>query len=129
MSVAGEDSLPLETLKGKRVLAVAAVGEPELFRRQLEAIDAEVALAAFRDHHPFSDQDVTDLARRAASSDLVVCTLKDAVKLGRRWPGPSRLWYVSQQLVVDQGAEHVTRLIERVLDARAAAATSAGPSG
>ena len=52
--------------------------------------------------------------------------LKDAVKLGGRWPGPSRLWYVSQQLVVDQGVEEVNRLLERVMDARASAATTAG---
>jgi len=120
-----QETAPLEHLRGENVLAIAAIGEPDLFARQLQDLGARVTLAAFRDHHAFSDADVADLARRAGKG-LPVCTLKDAVKLVRRWPGPSRLWYVSQQLVVDQGVEHVTRLIERVLNARAAAAPSAG---
>ena len=119
------EQLPLERLRGESVLAIAAIGEPELFRRQLVRAGAQVSLAAFRDHHAFSDAEVANLAGRAGKG-MAVCTLKDAVKLAGRWPGPSRLWYVSQQLVVDQGAEHVTRLIKRVLSARAAAAPSAG---
>lgn len=126
VSATGAESLPLEALRGKRVLAVAAIGEPGLFRGQLEQAHADVSLAAFRDHHAYTEQDVRELAGRAGSSDLVVCTLKDVVKLGGRWPGPSRLWYVSQQLVVEQGAELVTRLLTRVLEPRAAAAPSAG---
>lgn len=119
------DSLALERLRDARVLAIAAIGEPGLFARQLEALGATVTLAAFRDHHPFSDDDVRSLARRATESDLVVSTLKDAVKLASRWTGPSRLWYVSQQPVVEQGVEHVSQLLIRVMDARSTAAPSA----
>jgi tetraacyldisaccharide 4'-kinase len=115
----------LDRVRGANVLAIAAIGEPTLFARQLEALGARVTVAAFRDHHAFTDADVAALARQAGNG-LALCTLKDAVKLADRWPGPSRLWYVSQQLVVDQGAEHVTRLINRVVTARAAAAPSAG---
>jgi tetraacyldisaccharide-1-P 4'-kinase len=106
------------------VLAVAAIGEPDAFREQLEALGARVQLSAFRDHHRFTDAEVRSLALAAPADGLVVCTLKDAVKLGGRWPGPSRLWYVSQQLVVDQGAEHLDRLMSRALNARAAATTA-----
>ena len=119
------ETAPLEVLRGAPVLAVAGIGEPALFARQLEELGARVTLAAYRDHHSFTDADANELARRAGKG-LVVCTLKDAVKLAGRWPGPSRLWYVSQQLVVDQGVEHVTRLIKRMLSARAAVAPTAG---
>jgi tetraacyldisaccharide 4'-kinase len=121
-----EESMPLERLRGARVLAIAAIGEPGLFARQLESLGAIVTLAAFRDHHPFSDSEITALARRAPESDLVVSTLKDAVKLASRWPGPSRLWYVSQQPVVEHGVEHLNQLLKRVMDARSTAAPSAG---
>jgi tetraacyldisaccharide-1-P 4'-kinase len=83
-------------------------------------------LEAYRDHHGFSDADIRDAAMKVPADGLALCTLKDAVKLAGRWPGPSRLWYLSQQLVVDQGVEDVHRLLERVLEARAAAATTAG---
>ena len=118
-------TLPLDRLKDASVLAIVAVGEPELFKRQLELLGARVDLEAHRDHHSFSDADIRDATIRVPSDGLAVCTLKDAVKLAGRWPGPSRLWYVSQQLVVDQGVEEVNRLLERVIDARASAATTA----
>lgn len=119
-------TLPLERLRGADVLAIAGIGEPELFRRQLEETGARVSLAAFRDHHHYSDADILLLSRQAPSDGLVVCTLKDAVKLAGRWPASSRLWYVSQQLVVEKGAEVLDRLLERALAARAPAATTAG---
>lgn len=126
VSVTSAESLPLDRLRGASVFAIAAIGEPSLFARQLEALGAKVTLAAFRDHHPFADAEVRDMVARAATSDLVVSTLKDAVKLGGRWPGSTRLWYVSQQPVVEHGVEHVNGLLQRVLAARSTAAPSAG---
>lgn len=122
----GSETLPLERLSGAKVLAIAAIGEPRLFAQQLEALGAAVSLAAYRDHHPFSDEEVRDLAMRGSASDFVLSTLKDSVKLASRWPGPSRLWYVSQQPVVEQGVEHLNGLLKRVLQARSTTAPSAG---
>lgn len=126
VSVSSPETLSLDRLRGATVFAIAAIGEPALFARQLEALGAKVTLAAFRDHHPFSDAEVRELAARAGDRDLVVSTLKDAVKLGGRWPVSSRLWYVSQQPVVEHGVEHVNGLLQRVLAARSTAAPSAG---
>ncbi|MGH7679711.1 MAG: tetraacyldisaccharide 4'-kinase, partial [Gemmatimonadaceae bacterium] len=117
---------PLERLRGASVLAIAAIGEPALFQRQLEDLGADVTLAAYRDHHKFTDAEIRSLAQHVPRDGLALCTLKDAVKLSGRWPGPSRLWYVSQDLVVEQGVEELNRLLKRVLDARATAAITAG---
>jgi tetraacyldisaccharide 4'-kinase len=122
----GDMMLPLDRLRGAPVVAIAAIGEPELFKRQLEALGARVHLESYRDHHAYSEADVRDAALRVPPDGLAVCTLKDAVKLANRWPGPSRLWYLSQQLVVDQGVADIDRLLERVLEARASSATTAG---
>jgi len=121
-----EEVMPLSQLRGKRVVAIAAIGEPQLFKQQLEALGAVVHLEAWRDHHAYSARDIADAIHQIPADGLAVCTLKDAVKLAPRWPGPSRLWYVSQQLVVDQGVEDLHRLLTRVLDARASTVTSAG---
>jgi tetraacyldisaccharide 4'-kinase len=109
---------PLADISGKRVLGIAAIGEPESFRRQLELLGAEVSLAAFPDHHAFTSDEIAALAARVPADGLVLCTLKDGVKLAARWPGPNRLWYVSQQLKVELGREEIDRLLQRVLDAR-----------
>jgi tetraacyldisaccharide 4'-kinase len=125
-AIAAGPSLPLSVLAGAAVTAIAAIGEPGVFARQLEQLGARVSLHAFRDHHHFSTVEVSAIAARVPPDGYAVCTLKDAVKLGNRWPGPSGLWYVSQQLVVEQGAEDLIRLLDRVLDARTSTTITAG---
>jgi tetraacyldisaccharide 4'-kinase len=119
-------SEPLGILRGRAVLAIAAIGEPDAFARQLELLGADVTLARFRDHHGFTAADVATLAARVPAGGLVVCTLKDAVKLAALWPPSSPLWYVSQRLVVEDGAEHLNELLDRVLAARPGTTTTAG---
>lgn len=118
--------LPLDRLRGTSVLGIAAIGEPEMFRMQLEGLGASVTLAAFRDHHPFTAAEIGYLASRIPANGLAVCTLKDAVKLARLWPASRPLWYVSQQLTVEQGAAALDGLLEHVLEARLPTANTAG---
>jgi tetraacyldisaccharide 4'-kinase len=124
-------SRALETLRDKRVVAVAAVGEPEAFFAQLRALGARILHAvSFRDHHAFGAADVAQLERAAASADVVVCTLKDAVKLGPQWPaGAVPLWYVSQRAEVERGAELLDASLALVLAARASTTSTAGAAG
>ena len=126
VSATDERTLPLSELRGKDVVAIAAIGEPDLFARQLDQLGARVHLVKFRDHYSFTNDDVRTLALNVRADAFAVCTLKDAVKLGHRWLGNSRLWYVSQRLVVEQGAEHIDRVLTRVLDARASGTSRAG---
>ena len=111
----GGGSMPLESLRGTAVLAIAAIGEPELFKQQLGSAGARVTLVPFRDHYSYSAEDVRRLTD-AAPDAIAVCTLKDAVKLAPLWPASRALWYLSQQLVVEQGAEHIDRLCASVLE-------------
>jgi len=104
--------LDLATLRGKTVLATAAIGDPRAFAAQLTEAGARVEIAAERDHHAYSAADAVGLARRAAAVDLVVCTLKDAVKLGPVWPHEAPpLWYLSQRVVVESGAAELDRIL------------------
>jgi tetraacyldisaccharide 4'-kinase len=104
---------PAPPLRGQRVLAVSAIGAPEAFEQQLRAAGADLENARFPDHHPFSATDIAALARRGEGAGMVVCTLKDAVKLGARWPrqGPP-LWYLSQAVNVERGAEALHGLLD-----------------
>ena len=99
------------TLRGKRVLAIAAIGNPGAFAAQLGEAGAAVELVAERDHHAYSAAEAGGLARRAAGADVVVCTLKDAVKLGPVWPREAPpLWYLSQRVVVESGEAELDRI-------------------
>jgi tetraacyldisaccharide 4'-kinase len=57
----------------------------------------------------------------------VVCTLKDLVKLGPLWPGPSPLWYVSQRVDVETGADALDAVLKTTLDARFASTQRGRP--
>lgn len=108
--------LPLETLRGRLVLAVSAIGNPGAFEAQLSALGAKVTHARFPDHHRFSAGDLQELVRRAAPETLVVCTLKDAVKLGDRWPRQAPpLWYLSQAIEVERGAAPLDQALRRLM--------------
>jgi tetraacyldisaccharide 4'-kinase len=118
----------LAWLAGRRIVVAAAVGDPEAFVSQLRGSGAEIRDALrFADHHGFSEADAVRIARRAEGTDGVVCTLKDAVKLHTVWPREATpLWYVSQSVVVDRGAEALDRAFARMLAARTATAFNAG---
>lgn len=106
-------------LAGARVLAVSGIGDPRAFEDQLRAAGAEVDTAAFADHHAYTSADADALAGRARAVDRVVCTLKDAVKLGPRWPrGAPTLWYVSQRVTVERGEGVLEDSLGRLLAAR-----------
>lgn len=105
-----------ETLTGQRVLAISAIGAPQPFARQLEALGATVSSASFPDHHAFTAQDAAVLAARAAEVDRAVCTLKDAVKLVPLWPRHAPpLWYLSQAVEVERGATSLHEALRRLV--------------
>ena len=118
-AASGHERRPLSDLAGRRVIAIAAIGDPDAFVAQLEAAGAAVRPAIFADHHAFSEDDARALAAQAATCDLAVCTLKDAVKLAPRWPrAAAPLWYVSQRVRVERGAEALQGVLARLLTAR-----------
>jgi len=105
--------LPLHALNGADLTAIAAIAQPDSFFRQLTELGAIVRPYSFPDHHAFTGAEAHWLAEQASSSDFVVCTLKDAVKLESLWPAEAgSLWYVSQRLKIEDGQPHIDRLIE-----------------
>lgn len=70
-------------LNGQRVFAFAGIGRPEKFFATLRATGAEIAATqSFPDHHQFSQQDMTSLARIAKERGIIpVTTEKDAMRL------------------------------------------------
>jgi len=109
------ETLPLDTLNGRSVTAIAGIADPGAFFRQLEDAGAPVARFSFPDHHDFSEADMASVLRTIRDRDaIVVCTLKDAVKLAPMWPATAPpLWYVSQTLTVENGADALENLLSQ----------------
>ncbi len=118
--VSQERELPLSALRGRPTLAIAAVGNAEAFRRQLEQAGAVVRTAFFEDHHRFTKADAELLARDLRDGEWAVCTLKDYVKLAPIWTAtPSPFSYVSQRVAPESGESELLNALELVLRARA----------
>jgi len=77
---------PLEALRGKPVIALSAIANPESFERALAGLGAEVVRShRFLDHHRFSAIEIARAIEEARHHDaaFVVTTEKDAVRLPR----------------------------------------------
>jgi tetraacyldisaccharide 4'-kinase len=77
------DEASVKSLRGKRVLAFAGIGDPQRFFRTLRACGIEVvAERAFADHHPFSENEIAALIAEAKRDGLaLVTTEKDLARL------------------------------------------------
>ena len=83
------------SLRGKRVLAFAGIGDPARFFRTLRASGIEIVVErAFPDHHPFSENEIAALLAEAKRDALtLVTTEKDLARLrqgGEGMPGWAR---------------------------------------
>ena len=80
------DDASVASLRGKRVLAFAGIGDPARFFRTLRANGIEVVLErAFADHHPFSEREIEALTEEAGRDALtLVTTEKDLARLRGR---------------------------------------------
>jgi tetraacyldisaccharide 4'-kinase len=82
--VADEVARPVDELRGRRVVAVAAIARPERFLGELRRAGAEVVATILRrDHHGYDAADRREIEAASAAADLVVTTEKDLVKLAR----------------------------------------------
>lgn len=110
----GGEAMPVDTLAGRRVLAVAALATPEPFFATLRALGAEVEAAPYPDHHPFSADDARTMAARAAGGRLVM-THKDAVKLRALLPESADAWVLEQRVTIEDGADALDTALRRAL--------------
>ena len=121
------DRRPLDAIAGVTVHAILSIADPAAFVAQLEQRGARVRASVFPDHHPFSAAEVAEIAGRFKATDWVICTLKDAVKLGPHWPRLAPpLWYVSQQVMVERGVGGLERVLDDLVRARPRTFPTAG---
>jgi tetraacyldisaccharide 4'-kinase len=90
------DDASVASLKGKRVLAFAGIGDPARFFRTLRSSGIEVVRErTFADHHPFSQSEIEALIGEAKRDGLtLVTTEKDLARLWQVGGLPSWAQYI-----------------------------------
>ena len=99
-----ERRLPAD-FRGRRVHAMAGIGRPERFFRQLEAMGLAITRRPFADHHAFTPADLA-----VPDGDVLLMTEKDAVKCAPFAPAESWVWPVRAQLAPEAAELIVEKL-------------------
>jgi tetraacyldisaccharide 4'-kinase len=113
----GGDERSLESLRGRRVLAVSGIANPRGFHRTLADLGAILPMMlTFPDHHPYGAADLLRVegAAREAGAELIVTTEKDAVRMPA---GMASLPILALRvdLEITEGAETLERLLMRAV--------------
>ncbi|MBQ8920428.1 MAG: tetraacyldisaccharide 4'-kinase, partial [Acidaminococcaceae bacterium] len=79
-----QNPLPLEDLKGKRVMVFSAIGNPSSFEQNVSGCGLDILEAIrYPDHHDYGMLEMQYIGERAAElqADALITTGKDAVKI------------------------------------------------
>jgi len=101
----GASSEPLERFRAERVHAVAGIGNPERFFRDLKSRGIEAIEHPFADHHPFTAEELAFPDDRP-----ILMTEKDAVRCAAF--STSRMWYVPATATL--GEAQASAVVERI---------------
>lgn len=110
----------IASIKGKKVIALSAIGNPASFEQTLANAGAEV-IESFRfpDHHEYTAKELEDALEQAMKqgADAIATTEKDAVKLPKLPEGMKRLpvYVVTVEVVLVEGSEEIIQLLQQQL--------------
>lgn len=113
----GEERLPLEALKGKRIGAFSGIAAPESFEAFLRATGATLASTKrFLDHHRFTADDLDDVLAEAreAGAEMLITTEKDAVRLDPRRKMPLPCYYLRLEIEILRGAADFDEAVGKI---------------
>lgn len=120
-ALAGADGQERDTaeLTGRRVAAFCGIGNPVGFRHSLARCGYDVVgMRELPDHFPYPAADVAALAEWVDSLEVsgAVCTSKDLVKIGSRWPGATPLCALVSRLQIVAGGGELEACLQRLVE-------------
>ncbi|MFM6984027.1 MAG: tetraacyldisaccharide 4'-kinase [Chitinophagaceae bacterium] len=74
--------LSFNELNFDKVIALSGIASPDSFITFCQSFGKPVQVCSFRDHHHYTADDIKSVLKHAGPQTLVICTEKDAVKLG-----------------------------------------------
>ena len=119
-NLAGE-GISVDTINGRRVMAVSAIGNPASFERTLRDLGAEIISSLrYPDHHDYTVMEMEDILRQADSfaAEMIIVTEKDAVKIpeevaAETWSIP--IFVISVEVKFQSGASDFKKFLRERL--------------
>jgi tetraacyldisaccharide 4'-kinase len=106
---------PLCLLAGRKIVAVAGIGNPEPFYRMLSEGKAEILdVLEFPDHHSYSSEDWQRINQAGRNADLIVTTEKDIVKLVHFPFTREKLLALRVAMVVENGDAVIQAIVDGI---------------
>ncbi len=106
---------PPEFIKGERVLGFAGIARPELFRKTLEDLGANIVFfKGFDDHHPYRKEDLDSLAgmMKTTGARYLMTTEKDWVRIAHLNDLPRKIAYLGVEFEFLSGYDTFFQLVE-----------------
>lgn len=114
------EGAPIDIIKGKKVIALSAIGNPASFEQTLSNAGADV-IESFRfpDHHEYTLEEITDAMAQAVKqgAEAIATTEKDAVKLPALPKSLSKLpiYVVTVEVVIQEDDTQLLNLLKNRL--------------
>ena len=116
------DGVSVDRIKGKRIMAVSAIGNPASFERTLKDLGAQILESLrYPDHHEYTMKEMEDVLQQAEAqgAESIVITEKDAVKIpvevaNANWNIP--IYVICVEVKFQSGAEEFQRELKRRLE-------------
>jgi tetraacyldisaccharide 4'-kinase len=116
-NIADGSILELGWLKGKRVYAFSAIGNPESFACTLKWLGADlVKYKMFQDHHVYTKKEIDDVVSDAQllGADAIVVTQKDIVKIRKMNIKDANILSLRIEIKITRGVDLYKAAIDRV---------------
>jgi tetraacyldisaccharide 4'-kinase len=116
-SVFGDEQLPLDWIKGKRVGALSGIAMPESFESFLLDLGAEeIVPFRFLDHHRFTSKELKDVRAKIEEHglDVLVTTEKDAVRITPEFDPGLPFYFLRVEIHLLSGADSFEEAVRRI---------------
>jgi tetraacyldisaccharide 4'-kinase len=117
-----QNPLPLEELKGKKVMVFSAIGNPSSFEQNVSGCNLEILEAIrYPDHHDYGMLEMQYIAERASTlkADALITTGKDAVKIPTEFIYFNRdipLYVMNMDIMITRNEEIFDRKLKETVE-------------
>lgn len=116
------DGIDIDYMKGKKIMAVSAIGNPASFEQTIHDIGAVIVESLrFPDHHDYTKEEIFDGLRQAQEqgAEAIIITEKDAVKIPSSIIAAERpipIYVISIEVTFQKGSDEFKSLLRGSLE-------------